>query len=85
MTAPRLRWPRKEHPMMMTMTVMVMMMTRWPSILLKSFYDQLDFPIDDEDGDGDDADRVGQARSILLKTLYAGLSWNFLNCDRAFG
>ena len=40
---------------------------------------------DDSDGNDEDDDRVGQARSILLKTLYAGLSWNFLNCDRAFG
>ena len=40
---------------------------------------------DGDDSDGNDDDKVGPARSILLKTLYAGLSWNFLNCDRAFG
>ena len=40
---------------------------------------------DGDDSDGNDDDKVGPARWILLKTLYAGLSWNFLNCDRAFG
>ena len=40
---------------------------------------------DGDDSDGNDDDKVGPARCILLKTLYAGLSWNFLNCDRAFG
>ena len=59
-----------------------MTMTMQERIIKQTRYNDLD---DEDDEDDDDDDRVGPARSILLKTLYAGLSWNFLNCDRAFG